>query len=772
MTSCKSWWSVVAAVVLLASLASAPASHAAAQKPAAPKPPVAAACKPGSAAAKPADIKLLGAEVPLFSATDLKASVDLPLLLPPELAAGDLTVKTLQVRHDKRVDASLAGHFNVSERLLPAAGDKVPRLHVEITAITSLRPGTYQLLLAFDHRCLPVNPMSVSLERPAAALQPPGKLSLDLIVPIGFGWASATPVPASYPLRWVDDNPHSALRGVRANEGPFLGSGGRAAMGSLGVQVADTAASAPLVLRWAPRGFEVGVATGKVELLSPDLKSPMSFDVEVRTRLRDYWIAVFVLGGIGLGFLVRVVLQGRIELLQARTDGAKVVADLAVRLADFHDPELLAATDPELRALARAVESGSAAEIQGLVASAPGKVQAAIDHYGSRQSANAAKLALLRRLPAGVGQLPAPMQQAVEALDKPLDEAAALAERGNAVQAKQKLEAAHAAVVQVLRNEWPRWQRQLLDMDAEVSQLHDLFDPSRDVARGLDAVAGRFLAAELEQRDGVPKEPDFDDLASLARALDEWRLVGTLRRGALRRWAEYLSQDGERFAAELALRLDESAQLKELAAWLDAMAHADEALKRAAEGDDPYAPVMLEAGPLLRATDALLRALVAARADLSDEQRDAVAQSLRSSEYFAALVEVPPLPVGKTKARTSLGLLPAPTRRHGFAPQGGAGATEERTDPKKDAPPPTPVVDVDALKSIASRSAWQLAQAQGWRTGIVAGATLGAAYVFFVERFIGTPTELMGLFFWGLTADVSVAGLWAMAGSVGAKLKA
>lgn len=181
---------------------------------------------------------------------------------------------------------------------------------------------------------------------------------------------------------------------------------------------------------------------------------------------------------------------------------------------------------------------------------------------------------------------------------------------------------------------------------------------------------------------------------------------------------------------------------------------------------------MLEAGPLLRATDALLRALVSSRADLSDGQRDAVAQSLKSSEYFAALFEVPPVPAVKINPLTSLGLLPAHASRHGFARQGIGGAPERRIDPKEDVPPPPPVVDVDALKSIASRSAWQLARAQGWRTGIVAGVMLGAAHVFFAERFIGTPVELMGLFFWGLTADISVAGLWALAGSAGAKLKA
>ena len=75
------------------------------------------------------------------------------------------------------------------------------------------------------------------------------------------------------------------------------------------------------------------------------------------------------------------------------------------------------------------------------------------------------------------------------------------------------------------------------------------------------------------------------------------------------------------------------------------------------------------------------------------------------------------------------------------------------------------------LQAFRARSRWQIAAIYGTQTAGVAIVLAIASYAVFGERFVGTCAELAGLFFWGFTADLSVAKLTELGGGLAAKPK-
>ena len=75
------------------------------------------------------------------------------------------------------------------------------------------------------------------------------------------------------------------------------------------------------------------------------------------------------------------------------------------------------------------------------------------------------------------------------------------------------------------------------------------------------------------------------------------------------------------------------------------------------------------------------------------------------------------------------------------------------------------------LRAFRARTRWQIAAMSGTQTVGVAIILAIASYAVFGERFVGTYAELAGLFFWGFTADLSVAKLTELGGGLAAKPK-
>jgi hypothetical protein len=61
-----------------------------------------------------------------------------------------------------------------------------------------------------------------------------------------------------------------------------------------------------------------------------------------------------------------------------------------------------------------------------------------------------------------------------------------------------------------------------------------------------------------------------------------------------------------------------------------------------------------------------------------------------------------------------------------------------------------------AIAAAKLRNKSQLARAEGMQSLVVAFLLASTSFAFFEEKFIGTWGELLALFFWGFSADLSV----------------
>jgi hypothetical protein len=205
-------------------------------------------------------------------------------------------------------------------------------------------------------------------------------------------------------------------------------------------------------------------------------------------------------------------------------------------------------------------------------------------------------------------------------------------------------------------------------------------------------------------------------------------------------------------------------------AMLNAAQAVANALATASSQPDAFAAVPDLPALGKRAADAsatLIRKLALGHGKLDEPVRQRIEMALEARRFFDAIDAVPIPPpsaqMSALQADTGRPLVPPATLLRPLV----AGMTPLKVD----AAAVPPVVDLAVLELWQARTARQLVCAKALQTAVVAIVMLGASYAFYEDRFLGTPTELLGLFFWGFTSDVSMAGLLALAGGLAAKLK-
>ncbi len=240
------------------------------------------------------------------------------------------------------------------------------------------------------------------------------------------------------------------------------------------------------------------------------------------------------------------------------------------------------------------------------------------------------------------------------------------------------------------------------------------------------------------------------------------------RQALLARWSEYLQHDlpvlenlvVERLVAQKPPLLSERQGLRECIKGLAAQ------VQKAAAS--PFETVPIDPQPAREAFGSLVKALRKQRDDprppMDAQQMD---KALDGRRYFDALRAIP---------RFSDELLSDVDKRPTVNREGAdaKAQTPELPESKlvQDTPHPAPAIDAAALALMRARSVRQLVTMQWLQTLIVALVVLGVSCALFGERFIGTPVELMGLFFGGFTTDLSVVRLLELAPGWAAKPKA
>ena len=711
-----------------------------------------AACAPLAADAKPAEVKLANTEALIFSAAGDTAALPVTLQLPLNVDISKTVVQLLHVRRDKLISEPLKAHFKPGA--LSKVGPGLALLKFEISDIGGLLPGAFALLIQLENACVPLSPVTITVERPSAALRLPTKVQLDVRLPIGFG-AEGTAAPNVVVIPPADSKAMSALRGATLRDSEWR-SNGQNLNASLQANAAAAAAGQALGVNVSPRGFPVGITTGKLELSSPDLAAPAVFDVEVHARIWSGWIVLAVLAGIGAGLLLREWMPRFVALRRARIDGAAVIAHFAQQLEGIEDTAFRKKVDPALDALRTAwsLGAGKTSSVDKAVAisttqeAAKLAVDQGLAELAPRLATAQALDRSLRELIRLPEQLPLPLREALAGISSAREQAAPFLAKSNASDALPILDRARADAVSQLQTRWSMWQQSSSVLDADLNSLRALMNPARDAERGFDGTS-QWFAQQAQNRVAVHlAPPDFTDLHAIARSMQAWRDYGFARTVALQQWRAFLAEDTAALKRLVGSRAPKSLNLDGLAA--DLSRAVDTLLDRLStrQGSDPFQRVPVNSRPALEAAARLIRALCAGC--LPDPAVLATVQGhVDANRFFDAVLALPYR--GEQEWSTAEGSAIKGTDE--------AGSDQKLTEPLVAVTQPLPLVDAAILDLVRTQSNKQLLIAQRWQTLAIGVLTIGVSYAFFEGRFEGTASDLMGLFFWGLSVDLSVAGI-------------
>lgn len=724
-----------------------------------------------------ATFQLLGkADGLSFSAVAPKTEVWLQVTPPAGVDATAVTAKVRSVLFDGKPDNEILGRFTADAKPLAASKDDQPSIVLKITEIDKLLPGVYSVTFGFTGGNGLVDPLTLNLDRRAALLAPAAKQVVEQTIS-AFG--ASTLSPESIWITSLSDRRSSELRGATTRASGFAKSDGKGVSGSLGVSLPAKGASAgeSLEIKFKPTGFEVGTAIGKVWVDSPDLKAPFTFDVEVRTRLSPFWLVFAVLFGIVASYVLRVLLQHRLELSTVKEQAVELLMRVGREMQRTPDLVFGGALSDDIEALKVAALSEKVADINAAVTALAAKLataQAALQIRLEQQREAAAAAA---ELAAVVGPLPMCMRNALAALRDQAELAVEKVRSRDADGAERtlkdatrdlraQLEACGTARLQLLAQSAARYAglKQLLD---ERMTTQDRKDPLASIASASAPALSTVVA----------------DISGAKTFVDAWVTAARQRQLDIGLLASFIENDAQAFV-ELAQQkaLTSSATDDTIKQTVLDTAYAIAAeVRRLLAGPEPFDEPEFDTAAALSARKELLLSIMAKRRHAPAAVWPPFEQQIATQHFFTALADLPE--PSKTEREASQEL----KKDKPDEPQ----QTSEPANSEKilQVTASTPVGDPTApalgfrftnkirldslgdLQAFGARTRWKIATMTAIQTVSVAAILGAASFAIFGEKFIGTFAELAGLFFWGFTSDLSVAKLADMAGGLAAKTK-
>lgn len=724
------------------------------------------------AAATPA-IQLLGESTGLsFSAAQSATEVWIQVKVPDGLDVKTVKVDVQSVLFDKKPDAESLKSFKARPELVT---DDVPQptLVLTVAQIDKLLPGPYAVTFRFSEaKSLPaattkavadvnVPPLVVVLERRAAQIAPLGKQVVDLTL-------GSEAAPASIRLTQQSDPRSSQLRELSVSEGAFSQADGTQVAGRLGPQLpASAAAGSDLQMTVSPTGYPVGSATGKVFIKSFDLKEPYSFEVEVRTRRHLAWLFVWVIFGLAAGHVLRVVLQSRLEKATAVNAGAQLVRAVTIEKERYPDKVFRGRIEEEERKLRDAIERKEVPAITlAVTAVNTALISARSDLVTRLQNA---KDALVPAAELGRMQSPLPSEMG-EALHEFGSRIELALEQVNSRDARSSDETRVNAVQRLgetLRNTngvtLAEFRRAATGLRALKFLLND--------AGETDNRPAAFTL--IDDSTGLAASGELADLASVKALVAAWRDAGRRRAGGISELAGFIDEDAKALvllAKERSVAwtpaletnaTDVTAAARSISSRLDSLVR----------WEDLFSPSEIGASEVHEAYAGLVNQAIASHQNLPQQTTDSFNDLVRSRSYAKALELLPPAATpAPVRATLAAGHESLDTARSARQEARRKLNQQDRAIGARFGG----LVGIDSLREIEAfeaRSALELAALSWVQTLGVAVVLAGAAYALFGERFIGTYTELAGLFFWGFTTNLTVAKLTELSGPLAAKPK-
>ena len=723
--------------------------------------------------ANAASLQVLGDTAGLsFSAAAPETEVWIQVKVPPELDATNVQPRVQAVLFDKKPDPESFPRFTVDSKLA-ASKDKQPSIVLKVSQIDKMPPGIYTVTLDFIGGTSTIDPLTLNIERRAAQFAAAAKqvVEVTLSAPLVEGAVA----PESLWLYAASDKRSSAVRDVTVSHDPFKKADGTPASGQLKPSLPASAASAGQALKvaFSPKDFSVGTATTKVVVDSPDFKAPLSFEVEVRTKRSWVWLVLTVLAGIAVGFFLRVFLTHRLELGAGQDRAAELLLTVSSEVERTPDETFRTAVYEETASLKAVVAMDKSADINAAVTKLEAKLAAALLDLRNRLEQVRAEVKGAAEVAVTAGVLPGSMRPALSVLREQAEQVLEKVLARDADGAGRLLIDSVRALCGELQSCGGKEHSLFVQSAARYADFRPLMDERKL------AVGRKDPLVDIGKDDGLFPPESLADIASARTYLNVWLGAARRRQSGMNFLAGFIDQDAKELVALSAAKAGgSSAALVERGNEVLASAQlvvvevrsllTKEAFLSIPEPDVPRA---------LSAYAQILLEVKKQRPNAPAEVWAAYTQGLNSKHYFQTLASLPDPTTQELEETQEL----SAGGEVSLLPFGGPAL------PATSAPPidsatvrvlgsryskEIPLDSPQALRAYRARTKWQIAMLSVTQTVGVAVVLAVASYAVFGERFIGTYSELAGLFFWGFTADLSVAKLTDLAGGISAKPKA
>ena len=655
----------------------------------------------------------------------------------PELRKTPIRVSLRSVAAGSRTDPGLTGLFQVSP-VQPDPPLASFDILVPVPKGASVPPGTYQATLIFT-AAKAQETANIQMTVPSAALTGPSTLQLTRVLFSPFDednpkleiWETSGKSPADVQARQTE---------------PFAGSDSQCG-GQIRIDPATVSQDCNATLNYKlDDDFPMGAVSTKVTISSHQLQAPLVIPVQVRTRLTRAVLLIIIIVGLALGFLMRMVLQPRIETGEARKRAFEADRNLAESegIPDTEFQGQIIKARSKLQGATQATTATSAT-IGAAITAAEAARQIAFENLQTRLKEAETKTNELAGVVTPAWTLPADIAETLTAAKEGVETAKRFLKVSDAGKALEAIQSAGEVLRTSLLVRTVAWGDSAARLLQQLAGLELLIQAER---REKCAAARKALDDEVDKAK-IDPQADASGLKAALEAVDRFTT-------ALPRFVRTAADDvSATFAGMDEVIKDIALPKKEL--WDGARESTtkfiDELNSIRPEPSSRWDNIDLEARQLLaRWRNAL---------ESQKPQADAVASAFDAGKYQSAArelekalrVRVPGTTLDKAAAPlvreievTARPPYTSPAAVAAPEPAGGQ-AVATRIEPPK----PFTAFGATSLRELMHAKAWQ---------AVISGVALTiVGYMIFADKFVGTSGDLLTAFFWGFTTDIGVDAL-------------
>ncbi|HEX8190914.1 MAG TPA: hypothetical protein VF586_21320 [Pyrinomonadaceae bacterium] len=717
-------------------------------------------CVSGAAGARqkepPLITPVLGNAYELSGAAD-SYEARVPVTLRPNVQPGDVKLTKVYVEFNGRQDNQLMGAFEVKWEV--GAPGHAPTIIVTAHLDVAKEQGAYVFAVNAAHGNEPAQALTFKLTRPAAKLSAPATLVVEQVQPL---FADNYDVRPEFTLREAGGRSRLSDLSITQTEAHTGKDAPVQQKLRFDVPAGGIPPSQRVPVPYSTSGeFPLGSTKGSVEIASSQLAEPVTFNYEVRARRGRGVIWLLLAAGLVVGYLIRTKLEQLIALGESQAKGLELRGRILAAKEKHKDrtfAEGVAATLGRLDAVLLK-KSGlellwtkeAALNLDTATKAAAAEFDAAQKNLQARREAARGNYEALSGLLEKAWSLPAGVAGAVATAKEGAARVHAALEDDNVTESEERMAHVRKDLAARLTTAAAAWRDEaapLLDkltaqgsalsgalpggMGQAATNLKAVIDGAR-LAPGDTSIAGMqaLLEAVHKSREGIRELRAGYWLKDYAE-----KVVSTLRRTKIKDEATLasLNQKVAAAAADLDRAADEPGRVSEvLQRDLDEL---DKTFRAAVVAQIPGAATAEEKGGVSASLNNF-EYLKAARSVLGIHQRIAAAEGIILGDQ-----PKPAAGAGGAPAAAGWTLPGAPTA----APL--ALLLSTRADERLRTP-----------EDLRVRAFWGLLGATLLRTVFLGLAIAGVGYFLFAETFVGTAKELVAVFFWAFSLDVSTAVL-------------